>query len=129
MAHGLAETSKKETTKAPTMYEDIERLENVARGHVMVMQINAYTATKVPRRYPPEKEGLKGEIIKDRDGNTLYVETFEKPYFCQTAEQEQIFKENNPNKRLETFTIQLLTSTAIKKLNSPRNMKQFKEAV
>ena len=121
---GLAGASKG-TTSAPTMYEEIEQGDEVARGHVQVKEIIAYDATKTPRRHPPEKEGLVGEIWKDKDGNILYVENGRPPYFCQTKEQEVIFKENNPDARIETFGIQLLKSTAIKYLNDPRNVKQF----
>ncbi len=124
MSKGLAETSA-ETTPAPTMYEEREQTENVARGHVEVVEIIGYEATKEPRRHPPERDGVKGAVRKDKEGNILYVEISRGPYFCQTPEQEQIFKENNPKLRTESFTVQLLKSTAIKYLDSPRNMKQF----
>ena len=123
---GLVAASDTETTTAPkTMYEEIEQEENVARGYVGVTEILAYEATEEPRRYSPENIGEQGEIRKDKSGNVLYVEKSRKPYFCQTKEQEVIFAENNPTLRLETHSIQLLKSTAIKYLNSARNMKQF----
>ena len=78
------------------MYEEIEQDENVARGCVKIKEIIAYRKNKV------------GEA-----------------YFCQTKEQEQTFKENNPGVRTEMFEIQLLKSTAIKYLNNPENKKQF----
>jgi len=124
---GLAETSK-ETTKAPTMYREIEQEENVARGCVEVVEIIAYDATKEPRRHPPEKNQSKGEIVK-KDGVVLYVEIGRAPYFCQDPEDALVFAENNPNVRTETFTIQLRKSTAIKYLDAPRNMKQFERRV
>ena len=119
---GLAETSV-ETTPAPEeMYDaTIEQGENVARGCVKVTEIIAYDATKEERR------NTENEVKKDKDGNILYVEAPRKPYFCQTKEQETIFSENNPGVRTETFEIQLLKSTAIRYLNDPENMKQFKE--
>ncbi len=125
---GLAETSVVETTPAP-MYVEIEQDENVARGCVRVKELIAYEATKEPRRCTPEKPGGKGEIKTDREGNTLYVEVPRKPYFCQTSEEERIFSKNNsdPKIRIETFTIQLLKSTAIDFINDPDNMEQFKE--
>ncbi len=123
---GLAETSQ-ETTTAPTMYREIEQDENVARGHVAVIEIIAYDATKVPRRYPPERDGTAGEIRKDKDGNILYVENGRAPYFCQDPEDALIFADNNPDARTETFTVQVRKSTAIEYLDSPRNMKQFKK--
>ena len=128
MANGLAATSNKETTNAPTMYREIEQEENVARGCVELIEIIPYEATKEARRHPPEKDQQKGEIMKDRDGNTLYVEIGYAPYFCQETEQAMTYSENNPNMRTETFTVQVRKRTAIKYLDSPRNMKQFKEA-
>ena len=121
---GLAETPSG-TTSAPTMYREIEQAENVARGCVEVVEIIAYDATKEPRRHPPEKDGTIGEIWRDKDGNTLYVENGREPYFCQDPEDALIFTENNPDARTETFTIQVRKSTAIRYLNAPRNMKQF----
>ncbi len=123
---GLA-GAQKGTTTAPTMYKDIEQDENVARGHVSVIEIIAYDATKEPRRHLPEKDGTAGEIRKDKDGNILYVEVGRAPYFCQDPEDALTFAENNPTARTETFTVQVRKSTAIEYLNSPRNMKQFKK--
>lgn len=125
---GLAKTSK-ETTKAPTMYRDVEQEENVARGHVEVIEIIAYKATKEPRRHLPEKDGLIGQIKKDNDGNTVYVEVSSGPYFCQDPEDALVFAENNPDIRTESFTVQVRKSTAIKYLDAPENMKQFERKV
>lgn len=126
MSDGTTKTSK-ETTEAPTMYREIEQDENVARGHVEVIEIIAYDRTKEPRRHPLEKGETKGRIKKDSDGNTLYVEVGRAPYFCQDPEDGLIFSENNPDARTETFTVQIRKSTAIAYLDSPRNMKQFKK--
>ncbi len=126
MSNGLAKTSK-EITKAPTMFREIEQEENVARGHVSVIEIIAYDATKEPRRHPLEKGETKGLIKKDKDGNILYVEIPREPYFCQDPEDALVFAENNPNARTETHTIQVRKSTAIKYLDAPRNMKQFEK--
>lgn len=115
------------TTPAPKLYEEVEQDENVAKGCVLVKELIAYETTKEPRRCAPEKPGIAGEIKTDREGNILYVENPCKPCFCQTSEQERMFGENNSGARIETFTIQLLKSTAIKFLNDPDNMKQFKE--
>jgi hypothetical protein len=125
---GLAEASK-EITEAPTMYREIEQEENVARGCVEVIEIIAYDATKEPRRQLPEKDGTKGLVKKDKEGNVLYVENGRAPYFCQDPEDALTFAENNPDARTETFTIQLRKSTAIKYMNAPRNMKQFEGSV
>ena len=116
------------TTSAPkTMYREIEQTENVAKGHVEVIEIIAYDATKKPRRHPLEKGETKGRIKKDNDGNTMYVESPRAPYFCQDPEYAQVFSENNPDTRTETFTVQIRKSTAIKYLDAPENMKQFKK--
>lgn len=103
------------TIKAPKkmlMYEEMEQDENVAKGCVKVTEIIAYDVV-----------GKK----KDEDGKETIVEKGRRPYFCQTKEQENVFTENNPGIRTETFGVQLLKSTAIKKLNDPENMKQFKK--
>ncbi len=128
MNDGLAKTSK-ETTKAPTMYREIEQSENVARGCVEVIEIIAYDATKELRRHPPDKGQAigRGDAIKDKEGNELYVEISRGPYFCQDPEDTLVFAENNPDTRTETFTVQIRKSTAIKYMDAPENMKQFKE--
>ncbi len=123
---GLAE-AQKGTTTAPTMYKDIEQDENVARGHVSIIEIIAYDATKEPRRWPPDKDQDIGEIRKDKDGNILYVEISRGPYFCQDPEDALVFEENNPDTRTETFTVQVRKSTAIKYLDAPENMEQFEK--
>jgi len=116
---GLAETAGATIPAPKTMYQEVERDENVARGCAKVTEIIAYDATKKERR------NAENEVKKDRDGNILYVEVPRRPYFCQTKEQETMFSENNPGTRTETFVIQLLESTAKKYLNDPENMKQF----
>ncbi len=126
MSDGLAKTSK-ETTKAPKMYREIEQDDNVARGHVEVIEIIAYDTTKEPRRHPLERGEVKGRVKKDADGNIVYVEIGRAPYFCQDPEDALVFAENNPDARTETFTVQVRKSTAIEYLDSPRNMKQFKK--
>ena len=126
MSDGLAKTSK-ETTKAPTMYREIEQDDNVARGHVEVIEIIAYDRTKEPRRHPLERGETKGRVKKDADGNTLYVEVGRAPYFCQDPEDALTFAENNPDARTETFTVQVRRSTAIDYIDSHYNMKQFKK--
>jgi hypothetical protein len=130
---GLAVTPEG-TTAAPTLYEEVEQGDEVAKGHVAVKEIIAYDF--VERKKVIEKDKLGNEI----GSKWVIIENGRKPYFCQTKEQELIFKENNPgvrevdsNKvviaasgvRTESFSIQLLKSTAIKYLNDPRNVKQF----
>lgn len=98
------------------MYEEIEQDENVARGCVKVKEIIAYDFVRM------EKE--IDELTGKPTGKKKRIEKGS-PYFCQTKEQEQAFKENNPGIRTEMFEIQLLKSTAIKYLNDPENIKQF----
>ena len=123
--NGLAETSE-ETIPAP-MYVEMEQGENIARGCVEVTEVIAYDITKEPRRHAPAKAGVQGEIMTDKEGKTLYVEIPHAPCFCQDPALVQNFTDNHPDARIETFTIQLRKNTAIKKLNDPENMKQFKE--
>ena len=108
---GLAVASD-ETTTAPTMYEEVEQNENVARGCVSVIELIAY-----------DKIGEK----KNDVGKVTDIERPHKPCFCQLPEQEIVFMENHPKARIETFTIQLAKKTAIKFIDDPENMKQFKE--
>ena len=124
---GLAVTPEG-TTAAPTLYEEIEQGDDVARGHVQVKEIIAYDF--VERRKVIERDKLGNEI----GSKMVIIENGRKPYFCQTAEQELIFMENNPGVRAEgsnsgvrteSFNIQLLKSTAIKYMNDPRNVEQF----
>lgn len=106
-------------TKAPTMYEEIETIEDVARGHVLVTELIVYVFDKVV--------DVIDELSGIPTGAKKTLEKGRKPCFCQTKEQELIFAKNNPGVRIESFTVQLLKSTAIKYLNDPENMKQFKE--
>ena len=113
-----------ETTKAPqgttkaSMYREIEQEENVARGHVEVIEIIAYDFVRM--------EKILDELTGDDTGRQRKVEKGRAPYFCQDPEDALIFAENNPDVRTETFTVQLRKSMAIKYLDAPRNMKQFK---
>lgn len=116
---GLAETSTGTIPAPKGMYEEIETIEDVARGHVIVKELIVYDVVGV-------RKDEDGKIII-KDGKEVPLEKGRRPFFCQTNEQELVFKENNPNARIESFTIQLLKSTAIKKLNDPSNMKQFKK--
>jgi hypothetical protein len=93
-----------------TMYKEVEQDEDVVRGYVKVVEIIAYDVV-----------GKK----KNEDGKEVIVEKGRQPYFCQDKEDAAVFAENNPGVRTETFTIQLLKSTAIKYLNGPENVKQF----
>ena len=124
---GLAATPEG-ITSAPTLYEEVEQGDEVARGHVQVKEIIAYDF--VEKRKVIERDKLGNEI----GSKMVIIENGRKPYFCQTKEQELIFLENNPGVRTEdfnsgvrteSFSIQLLKSTAIKYLNDPRNRKQF----
>lgn len=106
---GLTETPK-ETTSVPTMYQEVMQDEDVARGCVKITEIIAYDIV-----------GKK----KDDEGIDRIIEKGRQPCFCQNREDVSIYAQNNPGVRTETFTIQVLKSTAIKYLNDPENMKQF----
>ncbi len=109
------------TTTAPGMYQEIESLEDVAKGHVLVKELIAYDFDRT--------EEVIDDLTDKPTGKMKRVEKSRKPCFCQTPEDEAIYKANNPDARIETFGIQLLKSTAIKYLNSPENMKQFIKGV
>jgi len=120
---GLAVAAEATTSAPETMYVEVEQDENVARGCVRIKELIAYDFVK-------KVKGEDGRVLTDRAGNERIVENSRRPCFCQTPEQEAIFSENNsgPKVRIETFTIQLLKPTAIKFLNDPENMKQFRGA-
>ena len=124
MSQGLAKAPE-EITKAPTMYQDIEQGENVARGCASVIEVIPYDITKEPRRHPPDRDRMEGDIMKDKNGNTLYVEIPRKPLFCQDPEDVTVFTESNPKVRVETFTIQIRKTTAKNYIDSEYNMKSF----
>jgi hypothetical protein len=92
-----------------TMYKEIEQDEDVARGHIKVVETIVYDVV-----------GKK----KNEDGKDIPVERG-RIYFCQDKEDALILAENNPGKRTESFTVQLLKSTAVKYLNKPENIKEF----
>jgi len=107
------------------MYEEIEQGDNIAKGCVEVKEMIAYDFVRIDTN----EVGKKTVIEKSR-----------LPYFCQRSEQEKIFRENNPGVReedskgviiaasgvrIESFTIQLLESTAREKIDNPENVKQF----
>ena len=99
------------TTEAPKgMYIEMEQNENVARGSVQVTELIAYDVV-----------GKKTNDV----GKVTNVEKSRKKCFCQSPEDEAIYKANNSDARIETFGIQLLKSIAIKYLNDPENVKQF----
>jgi hypothetical protein len=125
---GLAVTPEGTTAAPKGLYEEMEQGDEVARGHVEVKEIIAYDF--VEKRKVIERDKLGNEI----GSKMVVIENGRKPYFCQTKEQELIFKENNPGVRTkdfnsgvrtESFSIQLLKSTAIKYLDEPRNVKEF----
>ena len=114
---GLAETPTGTISAPKGMYQEIEVLEDVARGHVKVTEIIAYDFVRM--------EEVIDDLTGQPTGKMKRIEKSRGPCFCQTPEDEATYKANNPDARIETFGIQLLKSTAIKYLNDPENMKQF----
>lgn len=114
---GLAAAPSVGTTSAPGMYRDEEQNETVARGCVRVTEVIAYDFVRM--------ETVKDELTgKDTDMKRK-IEKSRGPYFYQDSEDFLIFRENNSDARIESFGIQMLKSTAIKRINKPENMKQF----
>ncbi len=108
------------TTPAPGMYREEEQDETVSRGCVRVTEVIAYDFVRM--------EVIKDEQTgKDTDMKRK-IEKSRGPYFYQNSEDYVVFRENNPDARLETFGIQVLRSTAIKYMNSPENIEQFRRA-
>jgi len=107
------------------MYEEIEQGENVARGYIEVKEMIAYDFVR---------------IDTNEVGKKTVIEKPLREYYCQTSEHERIFRENYPGVReyderkviiaasgvrIETFTIQLLESTAREYIDDPENVEQF----
>ena len=116
---GQAQAANTATTEAPGMYVKTEQDESVARGYVQVIELIAYDFDRMEKEIDEHTGKFTGKEVPKEKGR--------KPCFCQTPEDEAIYKANNPKARIESFGVQLLKSTAIKKLNDPENMKQFKE--
>ena len=117
--YGLAETQTGTISAPKEMYQELEQGDNVAKGYVQVMEIIAYDFDKTI--------DVIDELTGKPTGKKKTLEKSRKPCFCQLPEDEKIYKANNPTARIETFGVQLLKSTAIKYLNNPENVKQFKE--
>ena len=100
--------------EAATMYKEIIQGEDVPRGYIKLIQIIPYDKAKV-KKIDVEKNKV---VMVD-------TEIGRRSYFCQDKEDLLIFKENNPEPRLETHDVQVLKSTAVKYLNDPENMKEF----
>lgn len=48
-----------------------------------------------------------------------------KKYFCETPQEQQIFAENNPGVKTETFNLEMPIAIANGRLNAPGNKEQF----
>lgn len=120
---GLAETPGTGSIPAPKtmrkpMFKNVEQGDNIARGHVELIELIAYDAVG-------KKIGEDGKVMTDQKGMEILVEKSRGPYFCQDREDVIYFTLKNPAARIESFTIQVLKSTAINYLNNSENMKQF----
>ncbi len=115
------------TTPAPTMYREekvrtingvVEIDETVARGCVKVIEVIAYDFVRM--------EKVMDELTGQPTDVERKIEKSRGPYFYQDPEDFHIFRENNPKARLESFDIQMRRSTAVKRINNPENVKQFR---
>jgi len=111
MKDGTTEVTEKKTP-AP-MFEEIEQGDDIAKGHVKVIQLNVYEVVGT-------KKNEYGETIPDKEGRGSF--------FCQDPEDVNVFMKLNPKLETEQFTVQLMKSTAIKYINNPENMKRFGRA-
>ena len=108
MKDGTTAVTEK-TTPVP-MFVEIEQGDDVAKGHVKVIQLNVYEVVGM-------KENEYGEMIPDKVGRGSF--------FCQDPEDVNVFQKLNPKLETEQFTVQLLKSTAMKYIDNPENMKRF----
>ena len=95
----------------------IEELKNQVRRNEQV----AVQERTVAKGHKPVKQIIVKPTL-DAAGN---VKVAGKSYFCETSEEQEIFKTNNPGVETESFDIEMLISTADKYLNDPENRKQF----
>lgn len=118
MSDGLAVASK-ETTSAPQgMYREEEQDESVARGCVRVTEVIAYDFVKM--------ETVMDSLTGKPTDMKRKVEKSRGPFFYQDSADFLVFRENNPDARLESFNIQMRKETAKERINKPENMAQFK---
>ncbi len=109
------------TTPAPkAMYREEEQDETVARGCVRITEVIAYDFVRM--------ETIKDEQTGQDTDMKRKIEKSRGPYFYQDSEDFIVFKENNPKARLETFGIQVQRSTAVRYINKPENIEQFRRA-
>lgn len=119
--NGLGATPKTGTISPPKeqeMYRVVEQGDNVAKGHVEVTELIAYDPIG-------KKIGDDGKVMTDVKGREILIEKSRGPYFCQDREDVLFFTQNNRSSRIESFSIQVLKSTAKKYIDNPENMKQF----
>jgi hypothetical protein len=55
----------------------------------------------------------------------IQINMGEKRFFCKTPEEQQVFQDNNPGAKTESFNIELTPATARGFLDNPENKKQF----
>lgn len=72
------------------------------------------------------KQGLKVSAEPTQTvKKVIQINAKGKRYFCETTQEQQVFSENNPGVKTETFSIELPVADADKYLNDPENKKQF----
>ncbi len=118
---GLAGAPARTTPAPKGMYREGEQDETVARGCVRITEVIAYDFVRM--------EIVKDESTGKPTNMKRRIEKSRGPYFYQDSEDFLIFKENNPKARLETFGIQVLRSTAVKYINKPENIEQFRKGL
>jgi len=74
---------------------------------------------------PPQQENVLPPVKKVIQINTKDGKT----YFCSTPEQQQIFEENYPGAKAESFNIELAAGTADKYLEESKKHFTKKETV
>lgn len=90
--------------------EKFDELEN--RMKLLEIIVTKQTSETQPE---PQQEVMK----------VIQINANDKSYFCTTAQEQQIFDENNPGAKTETFNIELSIPIANERLNNPENKKQF----
>lgn len=69
--------------------------------------------------------GIQTEEPVQQVKKVIQINANGRKYICITSAEQQIFKENNPDVRMETYTIELPNFIADKYMKDPENIKQF----
>lgn len=114
MVETTNEVKAEEELLAARMSEVQEKLDDL-ENRVELLEI-------IAKKEAPETqiEETQSQVKK-----VIQINAKGKKYFCTTPLEQQIFSENNPGVKTETYTLELPVFIVDKYLNDPENKKQF----